>query len=44
MLVYTGGKERTEQQYRALLSSAGFVVERVLSTNTNISIIEARPL
>lgn len=43
MLVVFGGKERTEAEYRDLLKSAGFAVERVLPTFSPASIIEARP-
>ena len=44
MLVITGGRERTAAQYAELLASAGFRVERVVPTETSVSIIEAVPV
>ena len=41
MLVLTGGKERTEMEYRALLNSAGLRVSRVTRLDQETSIIEA---
>jgi hypothetical protein len=41
MLAVTGGRERTEAQYRALLSAAGFSLTRVLPTASQYSIVEA---
>jgi ubiquinone/menaquinone biosynthesis C-methylase UbiE len=43
MLVRTGGRNRTEQEYRSLLSSGGFDTTRVISTGTALSIMEAVP-
>ena len=43
MLVVVGGRERTEAEYRQLLESSGFVMVRVLSTNSPLSILEAQP-
>jgi len=43
MLVLTGGKERTEEEFRELLASSGFRLNRVLSTSSGASIIEAMP-
>lgn len=42
MMLMTGGKERTEAEYRRLLESAGLRVTRVLGTATAMSILEAR--
>jgi len=44
MLVLTGGRERTEAQYNALLEAAGFYVINTFSSNMDTSIIEARPV
>lgn len=41
MLAVTGGRERTEPQYRALLAAAGFRLARVLPTASQYSIVEA---
>ena len=41
MLAVTGGRERTETQYAALLTAAGFRLERVLPTASQYSIVEA---
>jgi hypothetical protein len=43
MLVYTGGRERSEAEHRDLLASAGFTPRRVVPTASSISIIEALP-
>jgi len=42
MMLMTGGKERTEAEYRHLLESAGLRVTRVLGTASSMSIVEAR--
>jgi hypothetical protein len=41
MLLMTGGRERTEAEYRSLLRSNGFELTRVISTPSMLSIIEA---
>ena len=41
MLGLTGGRERTEAAYRALLSNAGFVLRRVCPTASPFSVLEA---
>lgn len=43
MMTNHGGRERTEKEYRALLATAGFKVERVFPTGTPWSVIEAKP-
>ena len=43
MLVYAGGRERTEAEYRDLLMSAGLLVSCVVPTASAVSIIEAMP-
>jgi precorrin-6B methylase 2 len=43
MLVLTGGRERTEAEYRALLEAAGFSLARVVATGTGTDVIEAVP-
>ena len=43
MLVWTGGKERTEAEYRALLGAAGLKLTRVVPTRSSLSVIEAVP-
>jgi SAM-dependent methyltransferase len=43
MLVYAGGRERTEAEFRNLLATAGFSVSRILPTASAVSIIEAEP-
>ena len=43
MLVRTGGRNRTEQEYRDLLASGGFDTTRVIRTKSDLSIIEATP-
>ncbi len=41
MLVITGGRERTEAEFRALLESSGFKLSRVIPTQESISVMEA---
>lgn len=43
MMALLGGKQRTQQQYAALLEAAGFSIERKLDLNPGLSIIEAVP-
>jgi hypothetical protein len=43
MLVLTGGKERTEEEYRRLLARAGFRLNEMILTPCDLSIIEAVP-
>jgi hypothetical protein len=42
MLVMTGGRERTETEYRALLGRAGLKLTRIIPTKTEMSLIEAK--
>jgi hypothetical protein len=44
MLSLTGGRERTEPQYAALLSSAGFHLNQVFPVNAQFCVIEAVPV
>jgi hypothetical protein len=44
MLSLTGGRERTEAEYAALLSGAGFHLNRVIPANAQFCIIEAFPV
>jgi hypothetical protein len=43
MLVMTGGKERTAEEYRRLLARAGFRLNQVILSSSDFSIIEALP-
>jgi hypothetical protein len=43
MLVRTGGRERTEDEFRALLKVAGWKLQRVIVTSGPVSLIEATP-
>jgi hypothetical protein len=43
MLVMQNGRERTEEEFRSLLASAGFQLNRVIPANVT-SIIEASPI
>ena len=44
MLIYPGGMERTEDEYRELFRAAGFEMTGVTSTASPVSIIEGRPV
>jgi len=40
MLVMTGGRERTEAEYRALFEAAGFHLNRIISTPMEVAVLE----
>ena len=44
MLLVAGGRERTAEQYRALLAQAGFRLTAVVETAAPISVVEAIPV
>jgi len=44
MLVVGGGTGRSEVEYRRLLAEARFELRQVVSTKTDVSIFEARPV
>ncbi len=44
MFVITGGRERTENEYKYLLESSGFKLSRIISTKEGISVIEGMKL
>jgi ubiquinone/menaquinone biosynthesis C-methylase UbiE len=43
MLVMTGGRERTEAEYRSLFDAAGFDLTRVTVTPLELAVLEASP-
>jgi len=43
MLIFPGGRERTEAQFRQLLAAAGWKLSRVISTAAQDSIVEGLP-
>jgi len=43
MLVMTGGRERTEAEFKQLFQAAGFALTRVVETPSPFSVIEGRP-
>lgn len=43
MLLITGGRERTHEQYRSLLAEAGFQLESIAPTAAGTDVISARP-
>jgi hypothetical protein len=44
MLTAVGGRERTEAEFRALLSAAGFDLQEVVATASPLSLLVARPI
>jgi hypothetical protein len=42
MMVMNGGRERTEDQYRALLAASGLRLLRTIPTASEISVLEAQ--
>ena len=43
MLVRTGGRERTDAEYRAFLAAGDLRLERVTPTNASVCLVEAAP-
>ena len=41
MMVLAGGKERTAEEFRELLSAGGFEMKKIMPTATDMSIIES---
>jgi hypothetical protein len=41
MLVYAGGRERTETEFSRLLATAGLTLTRVVPTAAAVSVLEA---
>ncbi len=44
MLLYPGGVERTEEEYRELFGAAGFELAGVTATASPVSVVEGRPV
>lgn len=44
MLVCTGGRLRSEEEFRALLAASGFRLSRVIPTTTDVSVIQGEPV
>ncbi|WP_428965041.1 methyltransferase [Micromonospora fluostatini] len=44
LLLLVGGRERTEAEYRKLLSDAGFALSKITETPAGVAIIEADPV
>ena len=44
MLIWPGGRERTEDEYRTLLESANLSLTKVIPTRSPISVIEVAPV
>ena len=44
MLTLPGGKERTEEEYRALFRAGGFELTRIVPTQAEVSVIEGKKL
>ncbi len=40
MLVMTGGRERTEEEFRLLYEASGFTLKRIINTESPFSVIE----
>jgi SAM-dependent methyltransferase len=43
MLVWVGGRERTETEFRALLAKGGFRLERIIVTSSGFCALDASP-
>ncbi len=42
MMVTTGGRQRTEAEYRALMEAAGFRITKIIRTQSEMSVIEGK--
>jgi hypothetical protein len=42
MLLIPGGKERTENEYRALFERAGFELTHIVPTDAEVSVVEGK--
>lgn len=43
MMLFVGGKERTEDEFRELLGSSGWKLTRIIPTASQLSVIEGVP-
>jgi hypothetical protein len=43
MLVCTGGRQRSEVEFRSLFAAAGFRLSTIVPTPAGVSVIEGRP-
>jgi hypothetical protein len=43
MLVNTGGRQRSEAEFRFLYGAAGFTLTRIVPTQTRVAVIEGAP-
>jgi hypothetical protein len=43
MMLFSGGKERTEEEFRALFAGSGWRLNRIIPTNSPLSIVEGVP-
>ena len=44
MMLFSGGKERTEKEFSALFAASGWRLNRIISTASPLSIIEGVPI
>jgi 2-polyprenyl-3-methyl-5-hydroxy-6-metoxy-1,4-benzoquinol methylase len=44
MMIMTGGQERTESEWKTLLQSAGFAMTRVYKKESQLDLVEAKPV
>src|SRR5262249_27474001 len=44
LVMHPGGRERTAEEYSALLAAAGFVLTRVIATESPVAIVESTPM
>jgi hypothetical protein len=40
LVLFPGGRERTENEYRALFEASGFQLTKIVPTKANVSVIE----
>jgi hypothetical protein len=43
MLVCTGGRQRSEEEFRGLLAASGFRLSRVVPTAAGVSVVQGEP-
>jgi hypothetical protein len=44
MLINTGGRQRSESEFRALYEASGFRLTKIVQTPARVSVIEGAPI
>lgn len=44
MILTAGGRERTEKEFRNILKTSGYELERIININSSLSVLECKPI